>query len=264
MSKVRSLTELCGVRLSVESYVAPKSPLQCKCCQRLGNTQRNCGYALRCVACGGAHLTGGCSTPREQPQCCGCGGNHTGSYRGCIKWKEARAALANQAPERVRKSATTGHRAAPKAQRAGPSAEQVDLGEGWNDVVRGGRVIKATTTTPQILTLLLSRSLRRRRSIKRPPPGRRLGLRSPSLNLEQPLSRLLGTQRSKHSQVSKPRPPNTRQPNWWPRHKLPPPRSRTSLISSIGSASKLVWSCIIGSSRSSPPSPHEQYGHGLS
>jgi hypothetical protein len=43
VSKVRSLTELCGLRVSVESYVAPKGPLQCKRCQRFGHTQRNCG-----------------------------------------------------------------------------------------------------------------------------------------------------------------------------------------------------------------------------
>ena len=41
MSKVRSITELCGLRVSVESYVAPKGLLRCK---RFGHTQRNCGY----------------------------------------------------------------------------------------------------------------------------------------------------------------------------------------------------------------------------
>ena len=51
-SKVRSLTELCGLRVSVESYVAPKRPLQFQRCQRFGHTQRNYGYASRCVACG--------------------------------------------------------------------------------------------------------------------------------------------------------------------------------------------------------------------
>ena len=35
VSKVRSLTELCGLRVSVELYVATKGPLQCKRCQRL-------------------------------------------------------------------------------------------------------------------------------------------------------------------------------------------------------------------------------------
>ena len=50
VSKVRSITELCGLRVSVETYVAPKGPLQCKRCQRFGHTQRNCGHAPRCVA----------------------------------------------------------------------------------------------------------------------------------------------------------------------------------------------------------------------
>ena len=50
VSKVRALTELCGLRVSVEKYVAPKGLLQCKRCQRYGHTQRNCRYAPRCVA----------------------------------------------------------------------------------------------------------------------------------------------------------------------------------------------------------------------
>ena len=81
-------------------------------------------------------------------QCCGCGGNHTANYHGCIKWKEAKTALAKRVPDGVRKSAATGHSAAPNAQWAGTSAEQMDLGDGWNHVVRGGRVVKATTTPP--------------------------------------------------------------------------------------------------------------------
>jgi hypothetical protein len=73
VSKVRPLTELCGLRVSVESYMAPKGPLQCKRCQCFGHTQRTCGYTPRCFVCAGSHISGGCSTPREQPQCCGCG-----------------------------------------------------------------------------------------------------------------------------------------------------------------------------------------------
>jgi len=137
VSRVRSITELCGLRVSVESYVALKDPMQCKRCQRFGHTQRNSGYTPRCVACGGSHLSGGCSTPREQPQCCGCGGNHTSNYRGCVKWKEARAALAKQAPHRAPKNADTGHPPAPKAQQAGPFAEQLALGEGWTTSFEG-------------------------------------------------------------------------------------------------------------------------------
>jgi hypothetical protein len=83
--KVRSLTELCGLRVSVELYVAPKAPLQCKRCQRFGHTQRNCGYPPRCFACGEALLSGECSTPKQQLKCCRCGGNYKANYRGCLK-----------------------------------------------------------------------------------------------------------------------------------------------------------------------------------
>jgi hypothetical protein len=38
VAKPRSLTELCGMRVSVETYIAPKVPLQCKRCQRFGHT----------------------------------------------------------------------------------------------------------------------------------------------------------------------------------------------------------------------------------
>jgi hypothetical protein len=148
VSGVRSITELCGLRVSVESYVAPKGPLQCKRCQRFGHTQRNCGYAPRCVECEGSHLSGGCTNPREQSLCCGCGGNHTASYRGCVKWKEAKSALAKQTLERGRRTVTTAHPPAPQQQRAGSSAEQMYLGEWWNHVVQGGRVVKATTPNP--------------------------------------------------------------------------------------------------------------------
>ena len=115
-----------------------KGPYAMQALPALGHTQRNCGYAPRCVAYGGSHLSGGCSTPREQPQCCGCVGNHTANYLGCAKCKEAKAAIAKQAPQRDPRNAATGHPATPKAQQAGPSAEQLALGEGWSHVARGG------------------------------------------------------------------------------------------------------------------------------
>jgi hypothetical protein len=42
VSKVRYLTELNGLRMTVETYVAPGCPLQCKHCQSFGHTQRSC------------------------------------------------------------------------------------------------------------------------------------------------------------------------------------------------------------------------------
>ena len=89
--KLRSISQVYGLRVTVETYTAPKRPLQCKRCQRFGHTQLNCGYSPRCVTCGETHNSGECSTPKEQLKCCGCGVNHTANYRGCGKWKDAKA-----------------------------------------------------------------------------------------------------------------------------------------------------------------------------
>jgi hypothetical protein len=62
--------------------------------------------------------------------------------------EEGGAAFAKQAPDSSGMSAATARPTALKEQRAGPSAEQLDLGEGWNHVVRGGRVVKAPTPHP--------------------------------------------------------------------------------------------------------------------
>jgi len=85
VSKVRSLAEICGLRLSAESYVAPKRPLQCKPASASAKRSVTEVTQHRCVACVGFHLSRGCSTPRGQPQGCGCGGNYTANYRGCVK-----------------------------------------------------------------------------------------------------------------------------------------------------------------------------------
>jgi hypothetical protein len=147
--KVRTLTELCGLRVSVELYVAPKSPLQCKRCQLFGHTQRNCGYSPRCVACGEALLSGECSNPKQQLKCCSCGGNYKANYRGCLKWKEAKAALVKRGqPERRQAICAPGRPAAPQPARAVPTAELESLGPGWNHVVKGGRVLKSTFPNP--------------------------------------------------------------------------------------------------------------------
>ena len=131
VSKLRSITQLCGLRVTVETYTAPKGPLQCIRRQRFGHTQRKCGYAPRCVACGEAHHSGECSIPKEQLKCCSCGGNHTANYRGCANWKDAKAALARRAPAGpvTRSGAPSGEvRKAPTLPQ--PSAEQLSLGDG--------------------------------------------------------------------------------------------------------------------------------------
>jgi hypothetical protein len=43
-------------------YIAPRGHMQCKSYKSFGHTQRYCGYAPQCVACGKTHLSGECST----------------------------------------------------------------------------------------------------------------------------------------------------------------------------------------------------------
>jgi hypothetical protein len=237
MSRVRSITDFCGFRVS-DSYVAPKCPLKCKRCQRFGHTQRNCGYAPRYRRVRGLPIIRGSSTPREQPQCCGFGGTHTANYRGCIKWKEARDVLEKQAPDRPGKSADTGHPADPKAQRAGPSVKQMDLNEGWNHVVRGDRVVKATTTpTPN--------PNRNPPPVKEAPKQPKVTATRNTAGPKKPEPKSTAAAKpaaGKSKKKAKPWLPKPIPPNWWTSPKVPPPRSRKSPISLITFPSKHVWS----------------------
>jgi len=61
---------------------------------------------------GGSHLSCDCPAPRGQPRCCSCGGNNAANYRGCVKRKEARAALAKWTTEQGRKMVRTSKPAA--------------------------------------------------------------------------------------------------------------------------------------------------------
>lgn len=134
------MTELCVLRVSVETYVAPKDPLRYKLCQRLGHTQRNCGYAPQCVACGETHLFRSARLQRSRVNTAAAV-NHTAYYWGCSKWKEASAVLTTRAStERRQMSGSSGRSGAPKEAREVPSAEQENLGPGWNHVVLWGRV----------------------------------------------------------------------------------------------------------------------------
>jgi hypothetical protein len=81
-----------------------------------------------------------------------------------------------------------------------------------------------------------------------PPPGRWPGLGSLTPNLQQPLNRLLESRRRKQPQVSKPRPLNPQHPTWRSQPKVPPPRSRKYLISSITFPSNHAWIWFLSSS----------------
>jgi hypothetical protein len=65
-----------------------------------------------------------------------------------VKWKEARAALAKRAPGQGPKTITTGKSQAKKATQVEPSEQQMQLGEGWSHVVRGGRGVNASKPPP--------------------------------------------------------------------------------------------------------------------
>jgi len=164
--------------------------------------------------------------------CCGCGGNHTASYRGRVKWKEAKASVTKQATKRSRKSVTTAQPAAPKAQRAGPSAEQKYLGEGWNHVVRGGVSSRPRRTHPTTHTLTPSHHATEAPS-KPTVTATRETARPKKLtsNPQELLNGLLGSLRRKQPRVLKPRQLNPQHPPWWSSPKIPPPHSRISPIS---------------------------------
>lgn len=61
--------------------------LQCYKCQNYGHSANNCNRKDRCVVCAGEHKLSDC--PKEKVQCANCGLEHTASYRGCVKAKEA-------------------------------------------------------------------------------------------------------------------------------------------------------------------------------
>ena len=58
LAMLRSLTELCSLRVSVQTDITLKGPLQWKHCHCFGLMQCNCSLAPRCVACGETPLRG--------------------------------------------------------------------------------------------------------------------------------------------------------------------------------------------------------------
>jgi hypothetical protein len=90
---------------------------------------------------------------------CSCGGDHIANYRGCVIWKEAKAAIPKRMPHQSRKYTATSYPAAQKAKLAGPCAEQMGLGEEWSHVVRSGE-LPMPLLLPQMSIQLLKLSRR--------------------------------------------------------------------------------------------------------
>lgn len=72
-------------RFNVRPY--KEKPLQCYKCQRYGHTSSNCNGQERCVVCAGNHRLQDC--PKQEVCCANCGQQHTASFSGCQKAKEA-------------------------------------------------------------------------------------------------------------------------------------------------------------------------------
>ena len=128
---MRTFTELCDLRVSVETFVALRAG---------SNANAASASAIRSAIADtllGASRLGTLTFLVTVLHLCG---NHTAKYRGCVKWKEAKAAIAKQAPAQGRWRVATNQPSVPKAKQAGISAEQMDLGEGWSHVVCGARV----------------------------------------------------------------------------------------------------------------------------
>jgi hypothetical protein len=105
VSRVRALTELRGHRVSVDRYVAPKGPVQCKRCQRFDHTAATLLGASRMCA-----LISLVTAHRAQRNPCAESlGANTANYRGCVNWKDARADLEKRAPSQGRQTVATSH-----------------------------------------------------------------------------------------------------------------------------------------------------------
>jgi hypothetical protein len=117
VDKVRSLTEICGLRIKVETYNDPKDSLQWKCCQRFfGQTQRNCiqGRGMRRRS----------PIQNHQLKCCSCGGNHTANYA---------VAVSGRMQKRPLQSEHNGSGAVRMASPCGcPCPKQLQSGYLWN------------------------------------------------------------------------------------------------------------------------------------
>jgi hypothetical protein len=68
VSRVQSITEICGLRVLVESYVAPKGPLQCKRCRAM-NTRSETAVTHPVASRVGAPTSQEAALPRENSSC---------------------------------------------------------------------------------------------------------------------------------------------------------------------------------------------------
>lgn len=84
--KLKLLTGIEHIKISIESYKSNNSLLQCYRCQGLGHKAQLCTLPPKCVKCGGGHNTRDCKKAIEIPAtCANCGGEHPANFRNCPK-----------------------------------------------------------------------------------------------------------------------------------------------------------------------------------
>jgi len=85
-----------ALHLRCRAYVQNPEPIQCFKCQGFGHVSAACNVTAgeKCVRCGGSHAKSVCPNSPAQAACANCKGNHSAAYRGCAKFKEARAEAA--------------------------------------------------------------------------------------------------------------------------------------------------------------------------
>ncbi|XP_046399411.1 uncharacterized protein LOC124165921 [Ischnura elegans] len=83
-ARYESITHLCDLGVTFETFKPSPGPPQCKNCQRFGHTHKSCGLATRCVRCGDLHSHRECTVHKPDPAtCANCKQNHPANYRQC-------------------------------------------------------------------------------------------------------------------------------------------------------------------------------------
>ncbi|XP_043069073.1 uncharacterized protein [Drosophila bipectinata] len=89
-----AIKKLCNRPVTIERQRQSDEPTMCQRCQRYGHTKNYCRRDPVCVICAGPHHKADCALPwTSPPKCANCGGKHVATYKGCIKFMEAKESL---------------------------------------------------------------------------------------------------------------------------------------------------------------------------
>ena len=202
MSRVRSITELCGCECRWSRTWLQMDP----CNARVASASDTRSETAVTRLGGSRVVTPTCpvgALPRGTSPSAGAVGVTTQELPWLCEVEGGKEGACKAGTTASPRNAARGHSAALNAQQGGASAEQLALGEGWSHVVRGGVLpTLLPPLSPVIKIPLLNRSRRCPGSLNCPSPGTRPGLRSLSPNPQQPLNRLQGSKKRKKPRVT--------------------------------------------------------------